>query len=319
MRLKMITNNNLRDVEDMLPDVFTQKEDLLGVACIDEKGAEDTVLGVSVVFPNEEEDVLEIQWMYVQPEHRRKGAGSCMLNGIRDMAKAAGLRLIDVCFWGEETREEKTDTWTIDPSTENDDRWDGAGDIAENEYTGTGILKHFLQERGFLTRSEYPIYSFLLSDIIASDYVRTHQKNKNSEGMKAYEEISWGELSESMKESVKKNVIQAGFTDLTGLSSPDISFVCVKDGKIAGCLLSADSPAEKTITVMLLISFIQDPVCSAKLIAVAGDRILSRYPEDYRISFIALNENTLKLLRTILDDRNRLLLDGYTVRGILEA
>ena len=89
MRLKLITKDNSRDVEDMLPEVFTEREDLLGVACIDETEEEDIVLGASVVFPNEEEEVVEIQWMYVEPEHRRKGAGSCMLRGIRDMAKAA--------------------------------------------------------------------------------------------------------------------------------------------------------------------------------------------------------------------------------------
>ncbi|MCR4656830.1 MAG: GNAT family N-acetyltransferase [Lachnospiraceae bacterium] len=319
MRLKLITKDNLRDVQDMLPDVFTDRKELLGTVCIDETGEEDMVLGISVVFPNEEEGVLEIQWMYVQPEHRRKGAGSCMLNGIRDMAKAAGLKLIDVCFWGEDTEKEEADTWTVDPATENDDRWDESGDIPESEYTETGILKHFLLERGFLTRSEYPIYSFMLKDILTSDYVRGHQKNKNSKVMEAYEGISWGDLSTSMKESVRENVIQAGFTDFTFLSSPDISFVCVKDEKIVGCLLASDNPAEKMITVMLLINFTQDPVCPAKLIAVTGDRILSRYPEDYRVSFIAMNENTLKLLSTILDDRDRIILDGYTVRGIMEA
>ena len=70
---------------------------------------------------------------------------------------------------------------------------------------------------------------------------------------------------------------------------------------------------------MLFINFSQDPVCSAKLIAVTGDQVLKRYPEDYRVSFIAMNENTLKLLSTILDGSERIILDGYTVRGILEA
>ena len=95
--------------------------------------------------------------------------------------------------------------------------------------------------------------------------------------------------------------------------------MCVKGEEIVGCLLATDNPAEKMITVMLFLTFIQDPVCSAKLIAVTGDRILNRYPEDYRVSFVSMNENTLKLLSTILDSEDRIRLDGYTVRGILEA
>ena len=319
MRLKLITNENSRDVEDMLPDVFITRKELLGVACIDETDEEDTVLGISVVYPNEEEDVLEIQWMYVPPEHRRKGVGSFMLHGIRDMAKAAGLSLVDVCFWGEDTKEEEPDTWTLDPAMIDDDRWDESVDVPEKEYTEVGILKQFLLEKDFLTRLEHPIYSFRLSDVMASDYVRDHQKNKDSKVMEVYEGVSWAELSNSMKESVREQVIDAGFTDFTYLSNPDISFVCVKEGKIVGCLLAADNPEETTITVMLFINFSQDPICSAKLIAVAGERILSRYPEDYRVSFVAMNENTLKLLSTILDGGERITLDGYTVRGILEA
>ena len=86
-----------------------------------------------------------------------------------------------------------------------------------------------------------------------------------------------------------------------------------------GCLLASDNPAKRMITVTLFINFSQDPVCSAKLIAVSGDRILGRYPEDYRISFIAMNDSTLKLLGTILNGSDKILLDGYTVRGISEA
>ncbi len=318
MRLKMITSDNSRDYNELLPDAFTEREELLGVACIDETEGEDTILGTSVVFPNEDADTMEIQWLYVLPEHRGKGAGSLLLQGIRDMARAAGLRLVDVCFWGEDT-EEETDQWTLDPADEPDDRQDGATGILEDEYTDAWLFKRFLLEYEFLTAREYPIYSFRLSDVINSDYVRDHQKSKDNKALEAYEGISFRDLPMTMRESLRGMVIQAGFTDLTYLSSPDISFVCVRDGKIVGCLLASDNPAELMITVMLLINFSQDPVCVAKLIAFSGDRIIGRYPEDYRVSFIAANESTLKLLGIILDGRDRLLLDGYTVRGIAEA
>ncbi len=42
MRLKLITKDNSRDVEDLLPELFTEREDLLGVACIDETEEEDS-------------------------------------------------------------------------------------------------------------------------------------------------------------------------------------------------------------------------------------------------------------------------------------
>ncbi|MBR3538500.1 MAG: GNAT family N-acetyltransferase [Eubacterium sp.] len=326
LRLKLITNDNIKDFEEILPEAFSERKELLGVACIDETGEEDVILGASVVFPNEEEDVLELQWMYVQPQYRRRGAGSRMLQGIRDMAKAAGLKLIDVCFWEEDTEEDEGDTWSFDPAEEPDDRWEDTeesredtGESREDEYSEVRNLKDFLLEKGFLTMREYPIYSFFLSDVNASDYVRGHQKNKDSKALEAYDGVSWGKLSKSMRESVREKVIKEGFTDLTYLSSPEISFVCVKEGEIVGCLLSTVNPAEKLITVMLFISFTQDPICSAKLIAVTGEEILNRYPEDYRVAFIALNENTLKLLGTILDGRDRIRSEGYTIRGILEA
>ena len=319
LRLKLITNDNIKDFEEILPEAFSERKELLGVACIEETEEEDLVLGASVVFPNEEEDVLELHWMYVHPEYRRRGAGSRMLQGIRDMAKAAGLKLIDVCFWEEDTEEDEGDTWSFDPAEEPDDRWEDTGESREDEYSEVRNLKDFLLEKGFLTMREYPIYSFFLSDVNASDYVRGHQKNKDSKALEAYDGVSWGKLSKSMRESVREKVIKEGFTDLTYLSSPEISFVCVKEGEIVGCLLSTVNPAEKLITVMLFINFTQDPICSAKLIAVSGEEILNRYPEDYRVAFIALNENTLKLLGTILGDREKLRSGGYTTRGILEA
>ena len=319
MRLMLITNDNLRDFEDHLPDAYTGRPELLGVACIEETEDEDVILGTAVVSPNEEEDRLEVQWMYVEPEHRRKGAGSLMLKGIRDMAKAAGLRLVDVCFPGEDIEEEESDDWTFDPAEEPDDRWDASDDSGEDENTEIEILKQFLQAKEFLTMSEYPICSFQLSDVIHSDFVKKHEKNRNNRIMADYEGISWKDITETMRRSVREKVTQAGFSDLTYLCSPDLSFVCVKGGKIIGCLLAEDDPEEKMIKVQLFIDFAEDPICSAKLIVVAGDRVLSSYPEDYHVSFIALNESSRKLLGTILDDEKKLRQDGYTVRAILEA
>ncbi len=319
MRLKLITKDNISDFEDTLPDAFSERKEILGVACIEETEEEDLVLGASVVFPNEEEDVLELHWMYVHPEYRRRGAGSRMLQGIRDMAKAAGLKLIDVCFWEEDTEEDEADSWTFDPAEEPDDRWEDAEEIREDDSSEVRNLKNFFLDKGFLTMREHPIYSFLLSDVTASDYVRGHQKNKDSKALEVYEGVSWGKLSKQMRESVREKVMKEGFTDLTYLCSPEVSFVCVREGEVVGCLLSTVNPAEKLITVMLFINFTQDPICSAKLIAVTGEEILSRYPGDYRMAFIALNENTLKLMGTILGDREMLRSGGYTTRGILEA
>ncbi len=316
MRLRLITNENARDYEGLLPDVFMSGRELLGVACIDETDEEDVIMGASVVLPKEEDETLELLWMYVKPEHRRRGAGSAMLRGIGEMGRAAGLKLVDVCFWGDDTKEEESDEWITDPAREDISRWNE--EDREEKLTETGVLKRFLLEEGFLTMSEAPIYSFLLSDVSASDYVRDHQKNKDSKVMDSYESVVWGDVPQSVRETVREKIIQAGFRDLTGLCSPEISFVCYKGGEAAGCILVTDDPSERMITVMLLISFSPDPICIAKLIAVSGDRILGSYPEDYKISFIAMNESTLKLLKTILDGGEKVSLDGYTVRGILE-
>ena len=317
MRLKMITNENARDFDELLPDYFMEERELLGVACIDEGEEEDFIMGASVVQPREEDDTLEILWMYVKPECRRQGAGARMLHGIREMAVAAGLQLLDVCFWGGDTGEDLSDDWVIDPAEEEITRRE-AEDPAE-ELDEIGILRAFLLEEGFLTMSEAPIYTFRLSDVLTSDYVRDHQKNKDNKVMEAYECMTWDDAPAAVREAAREKIMEAGFRDHTGLCAPGLSFICRKGREIEGCILTTDDPAEQRITVMLLISFSGDPICTAKLIAVSGDRILESYPEDYRISFVAMNEMTLKLLNTILGGSEKVLLEGYTVRGILEA
>ncbi len=86
-----------------------------------------------------------------------------------------------------------------------------------------------------------------------------------------------------------------------------------------GCILVTDDPDEQILTIMILISFMRDSLCAAKLIVAAGDRVLKLFPPEYRVSFVVANGSSLKLVGTILDDMDIVRTTGYTTHAVFEV
>ena len=291
MYLKLLTEQNVKEYAFVLPDALVNRPEFLGVVCLEEDGE---ALGTAVVLPRDEEEILEIQWLYVLPEHRRTGAGSLMLEGIRDMAKKASLSLIEVYSWETDISGEEPD---------------------EEELTGDRIIKRFLLENEFVTMREYPIYSFLVSDLEAADLIKTHAAaNRKAEG--GYDCVPFTLLSAEDVREFGSLILENGFTDYTGICTENISFACFREDQPAGCLLATDDPDEQQITVMLVMNFTSDPLCTMELAAAAGKLALAEYPREYRIAFVAVREDIVMLLESRMNMKDRVKRIGHTVRGV---
>lgn len=344
MYLKLLTNSNVFQYSQFIPKGFLYTKELLGVVCLDDDNG-DVPMGVAVAEPAE--DVLNIQWLYVLPECRRMGAGSLMLQGLTEMAEAAELGAVDVYYHSEAvTPDDSYHSDVMEPDDNyhsdivaSDDNFhleNEASDdelLAEidpdaierelskpwNEFGENAGVDIFLAENGFVVMRERPIKTFALSDITSSDYVAKHNKNKDRKELKGYESISFEDISPEDEELVISQLKSQGYPDYTRFCRRDISFICKKDGVVKGCMLVTDDPDEKTLTIMILLSFMQDPLCAAKLIIVAGDKVLKLFPHDYKISFVVANENILRLVETILDDTDIVKTTGFTTHAVFEV
>lgn len=296
MYLNLLTDSNVYRYEQYIPEAFLHKKELLGTVCLDDE--DDALMGVAVAEPSD--TVLNILWLYVLPEYRRLGAGSLMLQGLAEMAEAAHLSAVDV-YYHSDADEEPAES----------DEPDAPDDPGETDL--------FFLENGYVVMRENPIKSFTLDAIISSDYVASHNKNKDRKELKAYECISMEDISPEDEQLVISNLKSQGYPDYTYVCRRDISFVCKKEGTVLGCMLVTDDPDEQTLTIMLLISFMQDPLCAAKLIIVAGDSVLKLFPPEYRVSFVVANESSLRLVGTILDDTDTVRTTGYTTHAVYEV
>ena len=311
MYLKLITDDNAFMFSGFIPEAFLNMKGLLGVVCLDDED-NDATMGIALVEPTE--DTLNIRWFYVLPEFRRMGVGSLMLQGISEMAEAGSLSAAEVYYHSnvrdsdEETLEKK---YPDLPERELLSAW--------NELSENSGIDLFLQENGYVVMRQNPIKSFMISDIISSDYVAKHNKNKDKKELKLYEGISFEEISPSEEKTVISHLKAQGYPDYTPFCRRDISFICKKGDSVKGCILITDDPDERTLTIMVLLNFMTDPLCAAKLIVVAGDKALKLFPSDYKISFVAANDNTTKLVGMILDDTDILKTTGYTTHAVFEV
>ncbi|MCR5403598.1 MAG: GNAT family N-acetyltransferase [Butyrivibrio sp.] len=333
MYLKLLTGDNAFIYSSMIPDAFLRREELLGVVCLDE---EDTPQGIAVVEPRDEDKCLNIQWLYVLPTCRRGGVGSLLLEGISEIAEAAGLETVDIYYWtAEQDESESLEEEEVgeDPAEEDTgllsyefDSFIDCDELSDREsldYWNTGresiFIDAFLMENGFVILRENQIYSFYLSDILTSEYVSRHNKNKDNDQLKAYTGISFDGISSEDEIYVVSQLKKQGFPDYTPFCRRDISFICKKDENPAGCILITDNPDERTLTVMALQNFGTDPVCAAKLIVLAGSRVLEELPSDYKVSFVLANEGVQKFWGTILDDMSKLKMTGVTSHAVFEV
>ena len=97
MNITKLTAENAGLFAEIPPEVFRDNELFLGIGCLDDEGEP---IGAAILDSNGE--ALLITSIYVDEESRLKGAGSLMLEGIREMAEAAGLDRVEAYFKEEE-------------------------------------------------------------------------------------------------------------------------------------------------------------------------------------------------------------------------
>ncbi len=97
MNLIKMTAQNAGLFAEIPPEVFADNDLFLGVGCLDDDGEP---IGAAIL--DADEDRLVISSIYVDEAQRRKGAGSLLLAGIREMAAAAGLSSVEAYFKEEE-------------------------------------------------------------------------------------------------------------------------------------------------------------------------------------------------------------------------
>lgn len=283
MYLTMLTSQNVHLYGKFVPPAYRDDPRLLGVVCQDEDN-DDYILGSAVVELSE--NSLILRHIYVVPTERRKGAASLMMQGIRDMCDAAEIKLLETWFWDEVDRDEVLEA-----------------------------LEWFLLDNGFINVVEYPIYSCKLSDLLNSPYLA---KAKPLKGFSDYDCISFDRITANQERAVKNMIKKRGYPDYVPFCRRDMSFISMRDGEIAGCILSSDDEEARVLNIVLLRNFTKDNVCAVKLLATLKRVVSDTLPMDYSISFVWAGVDITDLMAKVLhgDDKYNLL--GHTVHGICE-
>ncbi len=128
MYLTKITQNNLKNFEHLIIRDKLKELKLPGAGCINDFGDE-----TGAMFVDTDGEGLIIRYLFVDPMFRNEGAGSLLLKGALDMAKAAGLKFTDAFFY---------------------DRDPG--------------LEEFFLKNGYLVSRGFPVYTLSLTDVVDS-------------------------------------------------------------------------------------------------------------------------------------------------------
>ena len=131
MNITKITKDNALSFTDLSEESLAEADTLVGVGCVDDNG---DPIGAALVDSDGER--LLISSIRVNEDSRRKGAGSLLLDGIEEMAAAAGLDSVDAYF--------------TEPEAED-----------------------FYLSNGYLVLQSYPVYQISYMDFIRAKEVRT--------------------------------------------------------------------------------------------------------------------------------------------------
>ena len=277
MILEIISNENAKDYVEFLPDFFYKAELMLGIVCLDEET--DTPVGFTMLTLKEES--LLIEYIYVIKEYRRRGVGTMMLDGVGEMAEAAGIDTIEVYY---------------DALLDSED-----------------IPGEFLLENGFLISEAGELMEFDSADLLYSDYVKNLRYPKE---LDVYDCIPIGRISESQGRRLKKRLEMYGGSDFLPFSNSNMSFLCVKSGEEKGCILCSYDEYTNMITIMELIVFSNDPMCTAKLLIALGRYVANKFSHKPCAMFLKTQEFKVALAEKLLGDESKLKSAGVLLQGV---
>ena len=193
MELTKITDENREFFQPILP-VWTQRKDLMPFGMIGSDGAPVATMILSV-----DGDMINVEWLFVHPDYRRKKVGTRFLSCIEDILEGEGTAL-SVSY--------------------------------SEEFTG---MEEFLEANGFFLTMGDPVWSFTGTEAASLPEIQKLQRFRSKENAILLTEILSGKRKE-LDAFVER---EAGASVLLNSCDPGMSFVLENpSGGTASCLLT---------------------------------------------------------------------------------
>lgn len=238
---------------------------------------EEKIVGVAAFVADNESELLSVS---VSPKWQKQEIGSELVDGIVDMVKECGSTMLETILFVQDDEEEGVD--------------------------------QFLWRCGFNEEEEYLVGGFTLKDIKNNDVVRKIIDKKLPEQVKSLSQVSDTEARDFGRDLMKKGVY-SGWE--TGKFNEHLSSVYIERGRISACLLFSDEGDDLNLEFAYVDPKNNNRLTLLYLIANSVLKAESEYAEDTKISTLAINETSEKILKNLLDDNlktDRLI--RYTIR-----
>lgn len=277
MRISIVTEENEGIYRDYLPDPFFSAPLKLGIVCLEE--GSDSPIGFTML--KIEEDDLLIEQIFVEEASRHKGAGSMMLRGACETARASGLDRVELYY----------------------NSLDGKRELPEG----------FFLANGFLIASEGRIFSFSAEDMYSSDYLKTLENTKQAND---YNCTAIRDLPARKREMLKEKLYKRDRLSAFAYCREDISFLCEKGDEEMACILCGYDEDNDVMTIMSLVAFSNDPLCVARLLGFLGNHVALNFKADVTVVFRESEESRKRLAIKLLDDERKLYAAGSVLHGV---
>lgn len=222
------------------------------------------VVGVAAFVADDESELLSVS---VSPKWQKQGIGSELVDGIMDIVKECGSALLETFLLVQE----------------------------ENE---SGI-DQFLWRCGFYKEEEYLVGGFTLKDIKSIDAIKKVTSKGLPKHVASLSEISNVEVNRFGRELMRKELYKGWETTEF---QKQVSSVYLEEGQIEACLLFSDTGDELNLEYAYVDSESDNRMVFLYLIANAVLKAASEYADDTKISALAINETSEKLLEKLCGD-----------------
>lgn len=225
---------------------------------------EDRIVGVAAFVADDESELLSVS---VSPNWQKQEIGSELVDGIADMVKECGSTMLETFLF-----------------------------VPDGEEKG---VEKFLWRCGFNAEEEHLVGSFTLKDIKNNDVIKKIIDSKFPEKVKSLSQVSDMEARDFGNSLMKKG-IYSGWE--TGRFHERLSSVYMERGRISACLLFSDEGDELNLEFAYVDPKNSNRLILLYLIANAYLKAESEYAEDTKISTLAMNETSERLLEKLIGD-----------------
>lgn len=225
---------------------------------------DEKVVGVAAFIADDESELLSVS---VSPKWQKQGIGSELVDGIVDIVKDCGSALLETFLFVQEGNE-------------------------------SGMDK-FLWRCGFYKEEEYLVGGFCLKDMKRIDAVKKVIEKGIPKHVTSLSEVSDAEINRFGRELMRKE-LYTGWE--TTEFQKQVSSVYLEGGQIEACLLFSDYGDELHLEYAYVDPKSDNPMIFLYLTANAVLKAESEYADDTKISALAINEISEKLLEKLCGD-----------------